>query len=245
MAKSSGLGANIYVGGVDLSGDVGSVNSIRGGPSPLVVTGINKSAFERIGGVRDGAIEYMAFFNDAAGQAHPTLSALPRTDQMVTYCHGTTLGNPAAACVAKQVNYDGTRGTDGSMTFTIQALSNGYGIEWCRQLTAGKRTDTSATNGTAIDTTASLSFGGQAYLQVFAVTGTSVTVAIEDSADNVSFAAVAGLAFTAATGITTQRLATSNSATIRRYVRAVTTGTFSNAVFSLVFNKNLTAGVSF
>lgn len=245
MAKQNGLGAALFSGGYDLSGDVGAVNSIRGGPSPLVVTGINKSAFERIGGLRDGAIEYMAFFNDAAGQAHPVLGALPRTDQIVTYCHGTTLGNPAAACVAKQIGYDGTRGTDGSLTLAIQAESNGYGVEWGRQLTAGKRTDTSATNGTSIDTTASASFGGQAYLQVFAVTGTSVTVAIEDSADNVSFAAVAGLAFTAATGITTQRLATSNTATIRRYVRAVTTGTFSSGVFNLMLNKNGVANVQF
>src|SRR5262245_6606678 len=136
MAKSSGLGANCYVGGYDLSGDIGAMNSIRGGPSPLVVTGINKSAFERIGGTRDGAMEYMAFFNDAAGQAHPVLSPLPRNDQIMTYCHGTTLGNPAAAMIAKQVDYNGTRGTDGSLTFTVSALSNGYGVEWGRQLTA-------------------------------------------------------------------------------------------------------------
>lgn len=243
--KRTGLGMNLYCGGYDLSGDVGALNNIRGGPSPLVVTGIDKEAYERIGGLRDGGLEFMSFFNKAAGQAHPVQSALPRTDVIVVATVGTTLGNPAAAVVAKQVNYDGTRAADGSLTFTTQALANAYGLEWGIQLTAGKRTDTSATNGTAVDTLASASFGGQAYLEVFAVTGTSVTCTIEDSADNVSFAAVAGLAFTAATGITTQRLATSNTATIRRYVRVATTGTFSNAVFSVVLNKNEVAGVTF
>lgn len=245
MTKQNGLGDNCYVGGYDLSGDIGALNSIRGGNSPLTVTGIDKSAVERIGGKRDGGIDFMAFFNDASLRAHPVLSALPRTDTILTYCRGTTLGNPAAAMVAKQVNYDGSRGDDGSLTFTTQAQANAYGLEWGIQVTAGKRTDTTATNGTSVDTAASLSFGGQAYLQVFAVTGTSVTCTIEDSANDADFAAVAGLAFTAATGITTQRLAISNTSTIRRYVRVATTGTFSNAVFSVVLVKNSVAGVVF
>jgi len=104
MTKQSGLGDALLVAGYDLSGDIGSLSKIGGGPKPLVVTAINKSAFERIGGIRDGGLEYMAFFNDATGQAHPRLSTLPRTDQIVTYCRGTTLGNPAAACVAKQID---------------------------------------------------------------------------------------------------------------------------------------------
>jgi len=238
MAKSSGLGANIYVGGYDLSGDVGAVNTIRGGNTPLTVTGINKSAIERIGGLRDGGIDYMSYFNDASLQEHVALSPLPRTDQIVTYCHGTTLGNPAACMVGKQINYDGTRAADGSLTLAIQAQSNGYGLEWGRQLTAGKRTDTTATNGASIDTSASLSFGGQAYLQSFAVTGTSFTATIEDSANDSAWTAVAGFAFTGATGITTQRIALANTATIRRYIRVVTTGTFTAAVFNVVVIKN-------
>lgn len=243
MAKQGGMGDNCYSGGYDLSGDIGSLQRIAGGPAPLVVTGINMSAFERIGGVRDGGIEYTAFFNDAAGQAHPRLSLLPATDVVVTYCRGTTLGNPAACLVGKQINYDPTRGTDGSLTFNTQALANAYGLEWGQQLTAGKRTDTSATDGTGVDFAASTSLGWQAYLQVFSVTGTSVTVTLEDSADNVSFAVFTGSAFSAQTGPATQRLAGSGSATVRRYVRAVSSGTFTEAIFNVVFVKNVTATV--
>src|SRR5262245_50833266 len=144
MGKQSGLGDNYYWGGVDLSGDTNSLNTVRGGPSPLVTTGIDKSAYERIGGLRDGAIEWVSFFNDAVGQAHPTLKPLPAGDVIGTYCRGTTLANPAACVVSKQVNYDGTRGTDGAFTFAIQAPGNGYGLSWGKQLTAGKRTDTGA-----------------------------------------------------------------------------------------------------
>jgi hypothetical protein len=49
------------------------------------------------------------------------------------------------------------------------------------------------------------------------------------------------MAFAAASGITTERIAITG--TVRRYVRAITSGTFSNAVFSVNFIRNDTAVV--
>jgi hypothetical protein len=238
----------LYVGGYDLSGDIGALSSIDGGNKPIDVTGINKAGHERIGGERDGSMAWSAFFNTAIGQAHPVLSALPRVDVGVMYCRGTNLGDPCASLVAKQANYDGNRSNSGEFTFSVDAQANAYGLEWGVQLTAGLRTDTAATNGAGVDTTASASFGGQAYLQVTAFTGTDVTVKIQDSADNVSFADIAGLAFTVvAAAPTTQRIATGNTATIRRYVRAVTTTSagFTNVKFAVHLTKNEIAGVVF
>ncbi len=251
MAKSSGLGDALHIAGYDASGDIQQLGAIGGGPALLNVTGINKSAYERLGGLRDGRIEMTTFFNHVAvtGATHEKLSALPRTDVILTYCRGTTLGNPAASLVGKQVNYDPTRGDDGMLTFAVSAQANGYGLEWGKQLTAGVRTDTAATNGTAIDTTASASFGAQAYLQVFSpFTGTDATVKIQDSADNVTFADVAGLSFTQITAApTSERISISNTSTIRRYVRAVTVTTagFTSLSFAVNFVKNEVAGVVF
>lgn len=247
MAKQSGLGDNLYVGGYNLSGDTGSVDRVSGGMATLDVTGIDKSARERIGGLRDGAIDWTAYYNPAATKAHPVLSALPRTDVLVTYCRGTAIGSPAACCTAKQVNYDPKRSADGGLMFSVSSQANSYGLEWGQLLTAGVRTDTTATNGTALDTAASLSFGGQAYLHMFGVTGTSCTVTIEDSADNSSFAAVTSFAFAAVAdpGPSSERIAIGNTATIRRYVRAVTTGTFTAASFAVVLVKNEIAGQVF
>lgn len=245
MGKQTGLGDQLYVAGVDLSGDIGSLGSISSPRGVTEVTGIDKSAFERLLLAKDGLIDYSAWFNPAAGQAHPTLKALPTTDQILTYGRGTTLGNVAAAMTAKQLNYDPSRGADGALSASVQAQANGFGLEWGRQLTAGKKTDSAATNGTGVDhTTVSTLFGWQAYLHVFAFTGTSVTVTLQDSADNVSFANITGGAFTAATGITSQRLEGGRTDTVRRYIRAITTGTFSNAVFAVMFVRNETA-VSF
>jgi hypothetical protein len=245
MTKSSGLGDALYIAGYDLSGDINSVK-LAAPTAVQEVTGIDKSAIERIGLVRDGSVEYKAYFNPT--RAHPQLSLLPTTDQVLTYCRGTVLGNPAACLVAKQLNYDGTRADSGEFTFAVNAVANGYGLEWASQLTAGLRTDAAATNGTGIDTAASAAFGAQAYLQVTAFTGTDCTVKIQDSADNATFADVAGLSFTQITaGPASQRIATSNAATIRRYLRAVTvtTGGFTSITFSVAINKNPIAGVAF
>lgn len=242
MAKQSGLGDALYIAGYDLSGDISAVNSIGGGPALLDVTGIDKSAFQRIGGLRDGRIDYTAFFNPAAGQAHPRLSTLPTADVILSYYRGTALGGASANLVAKQLNYDGTRADDGAFTFAGQNQGNGYGLEWGTSLTAGKRTDTTATNGSSVDFgTGSTTFGLQAYLHVFAFTGTSVTVKLQESSDNGAgdaWADVTGGGFTAATGITSQRIATASNLTVERYLRVVTTGTFTNAVFAVSVNRN-------
>lgn len=244
MAKSSGMGDNFYLSGYDLSGDINSLSRISGGNSPLVVTGIDKSAIERIGGKRDGAMEFVAYFNDAAGQAHPRLSTLPTTDVLATYCRSTTLGKPAASLISKQINYDGTRAQDGALTFNCSALANGYGLEWGTQLTAGKRTDTEATAGTAVDFgTGSTTFGLQAYLHVFSFAGTDVTVKIQESSDNGAdtYADVTGGGFTEITsGPTSERIATATDLTVERYLKVttVTTGGFTSLVFAVMVVRN-------
>lgn len=100
------------------------------------------------------------------------------------------------------------------------------------------------TSPASYDTGASASFGAQAYLQVAGFTGTDMTVAVYDSADNVSFAVVAGLTFAqTTTAHTTQRVATAAGATVRRYVAVVvsTIGGFTAASFAVSLTKNVTA----
>lgn len=247
MAKTSGLGDALYISGNDLSGDITAVGNVGGGPAVLENTGINKSAYERIGGVRDGRLEATSWWNPTG--AHPVLAALPTTDVHEMFCCGTALGSPAACIVAKQVNYDGTRGNDGGFTFATSSQGNAYGLEWGYLLTAGQRTDVAAANGTGVDFGVGSSplfngqalFGAQCYLQVFAFVGTDVTVKVQDSADNVTFADVAGMTFTAVTAAPgVQRIATASNQTVRRYLRAVTTtsGGFTSATFAVAVARN-------
>lgn len=246
--KTSGLGDQFYVDGNNISGDVGSVDNVSAPQVLLDMTGIDKFAMERVGGLRDGNMKFTTFFNAATGKVLSVLKTLPRTDRIATYFRGTAIGNPAASLPAKQLNYDGKRATGGAYTFSAEAQANGFGIDWGNQLTAGMRTDSAATNGTGYDygaTIGSTSFGWQAFLQFNVLTGTDVTVKIQDSADGVTFADLAGGAFAQVTTTTpqAQRLAVGGVATVRRYVRAstVTTGGFTVATFAVQFTKNLAA----
>lgn len=246
MAKQSGLGDALIVGGNVISGDINAIGKISGGPAAELFTGIDKFAVERQGMLKDGAIDFTAFYNDTLSTgAHAVLKPLPYTDTLVTYLRGSTvIGGQSACLMAKQVNYDATRAANGALTFAVSSTGNGYGLEWGVQLTPGVRTDTTATNGASFDYgSVSTAFGMQAYLQISSVVGTSVTVIIQDSADNTTFANITGLSFNAvapggAPGF--QRLATANNATIRRYLRVITTGTFTSAVFQVTAQRNET-----
>lgn len=245
ISKSNGLGDGFLIGGFDLSGDVASVDSISGPQGTFDVTAINKSAHERIGGLRDGNMQFTSFFNNASNQEHAILKTLPRTDTIATYLRGTALGNPAACVSGKQIDYAPTRDNSGALTLKVEVQANGFGLEWGKQITAGLRTDTTATTGAAFDDLGATSFGGQAYFQLVAFTGTSVTIDIQSATTSGGTYATTGLTSSALTVVGSQRVAVANTTTINEFLKVKTTGTFSNAVFAVVFVRNPIAGIVF
>lgn len=242
VAKTGGLGDGLLFGPYVMSGDVQSLGAISSPRGSVDLTGIDKKGMERGLTTKDASLAMTTFFNPglAANSAHKVLSVLPRTDVQVAYLRGTLLGSAAFCLVSKQIDYNGNMNADKSFTFAVSAQANGYGGGWGEQLTAGVRTDAAPTSpATGVDLTdVSTLFGWQAYLFVTGVTGTSVTVQLQDSADNAAFTNLTGGAFTAATGLTTQRLESGRTDTVRRYVRAITTGTFTSASFAVVFVRN-------
>ncbi len=243
MSKQSGLGDQLFIGGYDIGADTSAISSLSTPRATLPATGITKSAMERLFGKRDAQAEFITYFNDATDQQHDALKGLPTSDVHLMYLRGTTLGNEGLAMVGKQVSYDPTRTDEGAFTFGVSIPSSGFGADWCKQLTAGKRTDTTATNGSSVDFgTGSTAFGFQAYLQVFSFTGTSVTIKLQESSDDGAgdaFTDVTGGAFTTVTGRTAERIqSSSDTLTVERYLRVVTTGTFSNVVFAVLVNRN-------
>lgn len=252
MPKLSGIGQALYVGGRDVSGDIGSIGSISSSRAVQDVTGIDKYAMERLSLLADGELSFSAFLNAATDQAHDAFKALPDADTQMMYFMSTTLGAPVGALQAKRIDYAPTRGNDGSITIAINGMSNGDAIEWCRSLTAGKRTDTGGTvasSGTSIDLNGiggtTLDFGAVAYLQVFSFTGTDATVDLQDSADNSSFATITSMSFAQVTGaIVTERVESPLTGTIRRHISVATTtsGGFTSLIFAVGFMRRETAG---
>lgn len=247
MGKTTGLGDQFAYGGIDVGGDLNAITRIGGGPgAPIIMTDITQYGVARAGGRLDGEVSFVSFFDPATGASHDTFSGLSSADALGTYWHGqdaSAVGAAAASVIAKQTNYDGNEGNDGSFLFNIQCLPNGYGVEWGRLLTPGKRTDGAAGNGSSYDqgSVSPGSFGWRLHYHLFAFTGTSVTMKVQESSDN-----GAGDAFSDVSGATTGALSSApaagrvaaSSGTVERYVRLVTTGTFSNALFLVQFVRN-------
>lgn len=256
MSKQGGLGSAFYVGGYDLSGDVNSLGKISSPRDILDFTVVKDTGYERQYGLRSGEIDITSFFrgNGDWGPGGGTmtgllgsagLALLPATDEIATHFIGQVLQNPAVSVNGRQLNYDPTRGEDGSLTLAVTVTGDGYGLEWGEQLTAGLRTDTTATTGPAITDAAGTSYGGQAYFHLTAITGTSVTIDIQSCTTSGGTYASTGLTTTAMTAPGAQRLAVANTTTINRYLKVVTTGTFTNAVFAVNFVRNQEAGIVF
>lgn len=247
--KVTGLGDNFYIAGYDVSGATNSLGTIKGSVNPLDYTDITQSAHARLPGLRDGEISFVTFLDTSVGNsAHALYSSLPTTDVIANYFRGTAQGNPAAGMVAKQLNYDFTRQADGMLTAAVNLDGQGFGLEWGTQLTAGKRTDTSATVGSVYDNGAGFTFGAQAYLQVFAFTGTDVTVTITHATTSGgSYSSLIAFSQITSTSPAAQRATVSNSTTVNEFFKVTTTtsGGFSNLVFAVMINVNTTAGVVF
>jgi hypothetical protein len=245
MASESGLGAAFCIDGWELSGDTNSLERISKSMGLIPQTSIDKKAYERAPGILDGAIDFTSFFNPE--NAHVKLEDLPRVDVVASYFHrGDDLGTPTGSIVAKQASYDGTRAADGQFTLKVATQANAYWLDWGLSLTAGLRTDSSATNGSSVDFQnwgGGSAFGLQAYAHLMEFTGTSVTIKLQQSSDNGvgdAWADVVGGSFGALSAARQGvRIATARDQTVERYLRVVTTGTFSHAVFrvSAAVNK--------
>lgn len=239
MTAESALGSRFFVDGYDLSGDVGQISGLSINVSPLSVSTIDASGEKRIHGRVDGEISWNVFFDTAL--SHVALAGMPRTDRYAMWAHEcAAIGDTGMAIRGKQINYDWGLGADGGLVGTVQAMGNGTPVEPGILLTPGKRTDSGATNGSSHDFGAATAYGCSAYCFLTAFTGTDITIAIEDSANNSAFASISGGSFGQFTGIGATRLQTAVNGAVRRYTRVVTStsGGFTSATFVVLFARH-------
>lgn len=136
MAKKTGLGATVTIddsGGSarDISNDVRSFsfNTPRG---VIDVTGVDKSAFERLLGLSDFQVTLNGVFNTAANMSHDVFKTV--ATQAGTVTRTATLvfnggGTVAAECVPS--DYSVNRAEDGSLVWSAPLqLANGTAAAW-------------------------------------------------------------------------------------------------------------------
>jgi hypothetical protein len=211
----------------------------------LEITGINKSAKERINGLASGELSFNTFFNPAADAAFDALMGLPKTDVLVMWATGTTLGDPVANLNAKQVASGWNRAADGSLIGSIQAQSNLYPLEW-GILLAPATVHGSATDETGFIETggAQTSKGGVGWLHHNDASSGTVEYDIEDSADSTNGVDGAWANLLAFSNVATPYAQIAErvevTGTVEKYVRASTNGTFTNADFAMSFRRGIT-----
>lgn len=98
------------------------------------VTGVDKSAMERLLLLADFSVTINGFFNDAASTgSHTVFKTVPSTsvDRLVTLTITGTVGANTLANECKFSDYALTRGADGALTFTAPGvLANGAIPTW-------------------------------------------------------------------------------------------------------------------
>jgi len=237
MAKQSGLGVRLYAAGYDLSGDANALNNMGYSQAMLDVTSLQDSAMSRIAGLSDGTLSVNGWFEATSNHAVWTSNSgnLPSADQVVVVGFGTALGDACIGMNAKQASYNVTRAPGAAIATVAEYQSTaGQQLDFGVLLTTGpKQTDASATDSTSVDQGAGTSAGAVGYIEAMSIGSGSATVKIQSSTNNTVWSDL--ITFTAVTAQTSERLAVTG--TVNRYVRVITSGTFTNLVFVVGFAR--------
>lgn len=136
MAKTTGLGAAVTVsdaGGTAriISNDI--TNFTFATPRGVQeVTGVDKSAIERLLLLADFSVTLNGVFNSAANQSHDVFKTVPSTSvARATVIQPTSSGTPSLTCNALYSDYQLTRNNSGELTWQAAgALSDGAVPTW-------------------------------------------------------------------------------------------------------------------
>ena len=135
MAKQSGLGDYIAVddsGGSarDISNDVTSY-SVTVPQNLFEVTGIDKSAMERLIGLGDGTISLNGVFNSASNKSHDVFKTRTGTRTVTLAIGGNTSSNPKLEMEMLVTEYNVERGDDGALNWPAGlSLQSGTSPAW-------------------------------------------------------------------------------------------------------------------
>lgn len=133
MAKESGLGFSVAVDNSSgaaktISNDITNLQFAT--PRAVQdVTGLDKSAFERLLLLADFTVTLNGIFNDAADKSHDVFKTVPSTSVPRT----TTLGISGQTLAGELIytDYPFTRGNDGSLTWSAPGqLADGAVPTW-------------------------------------------------------------------------------------------------------------------
>ena len=238
MAKVSGLNVRLYVEGKDMSGSANALDGAGYSQALLETTPLNEAAATRITGLADGSISVNGYFDttDDAPWAENS-GKLPSADVVVLTALNSAVGDPSVGMNAKEADWNVSRSSGSAVSVSSTFTGNGMGGEFGQMLTAHDDTHSSAGAGTVADSGAASTAGGAGYMQIISLSSGTPTVKIQHAtsssgsySDLVTFTATG-------TGSVPSAERVEVSGTVNRYLKVVTTGTFSNAKIAVAFAR--------
>ena len=192
-----------------------------------------------IPGLIDGKVSAAGLFDGDADAVDEVLSAVMGAEDsdIVTVCpEGNSLGRRAYSMLVKQASYKISAPVTDAVKTSVELQCDG-GADSSVILAAGAAVSTTG-NGTGVDQDAASTGGGVGYLHVPVNTRDgAVTVKIQHSTDNVTFADLITFAAVPASTPTVERLVVSG--TVNRYVRAQHTiaGATGSTTYTATFSR--------
>lgn len=231
MAEQHGKTATVLANEFDVSSYNNSLNlGVSRAPADTSAFGDDDKTY--LAGRVDGTYSLVGTWNDdaAADLEHATNLGLEVVYTAVP-AGADTIGNAAFLWEGLQNSYGIPMQTTDAVRHNLGGLcpSARMGGQLLHALGTASTGASSSVDGAAQTTD-----GGSAHLHVTAFTGTSITVTVEDSANDSTWATLD--TFTAQTGAAHERI--EFTGTVERYVRVNISGTFSAATIAVAYARN-------
>ena len=213
-----GKNVNVFINQFDFStyfNDVSASSTVE----TAEVSAFGSSAKEYIVGLQDGTVSLGGMFDGTATGTDVVFSAVlgSATKQLVVVApSGHSVGANAIVLQADDTSYE-VSGAVADVVQTSAEFQSTDGVEHGKILSSGAAISSTG-NGTSVDNTASSTNGGVGFLSVPTNTRNgNITVKVQASADNSSFADLVTFTVVTSTQKTSQRVEVTG--TVARYLR--------------------------
>lgn len=243
MAFRHGKSTRILIGSTDLSSffrDTSQSTSIE--TAETTTYGAAGASKTFVTGLVDSTVSLSGLFADGTGEADDIISTALGSDADIVFTvaqdGGLTVGRRCLLGQAIETKYDISSPVGDVVSTSLDLQSDG---EIGRGVVLAALDSISATgNGTAVDNATSTSDGGTATLHVTANTRNGgITVKVQHSADNVTYADLATFTVVSTATKTSERRVVASGTTVNRYLRASYTvaGSTGSATIAVAFGR--------
>lgn len=227
-----GKGAAVLVDEFDLSAFLNTVDAAATADTAEVTT-FGNSSKTYIAGTKDATISLGGFFDGAVGAVDEVLQSALGGSAIISVCPAgvATIGNRCSLADCLTTSYSVAATVGDAVSVSAEAQVTGGLLPGVVLASLVARTATGQT--AAVDNAASTAGGAKAFLHITAFTGTNVTVKVQESPDNSTWADM--ITYTAATAIGSQ--SGTAAGTIDRYLRVDISGTFTSVTFAVTIAR--------